>query len=245
MPQNIIPIATQPGAIYNFASAKGGLFDRSTKVRMTPTWSHSGAPTNGTSGTLAGKAAPGDLLVTDEPAFYQNTNTLLSPTWTALTTATGAGTYTGTFNGTVGATTPAAGAFTTLIGRGATVAQSIVRAQGAPAAKTVSATLTAAELCGGIITVNQGAAGVSNLQSPTGTAIQTLLGASFTTGDSFDVSIINLSSTAAEIANLTVNTGVTIVGTAAIAAIAAGVESQGTFRFRNTAANTFVVYRVN
>ncbi len=120
-----------------------------------------------------------------------------------------------------------------------------MRSQGAPAAKTTSATLTAAELLSGIVTVHQGAAGASNQQVPTGTAIQTALPAGFAVGDSFEVTFINISSNAAEIASLTVNTDVTIVGTAAIAAIAAGANSQGTFRFRKTADHVFVAYRVH
>jgi len=74
---------------------------------------NSGAPTNGVSGTLAGIAPPGALLITDEPAFYQNSNTTLSPTWSA-SALTGAGSITsGTINGaSIGATTPSTGAFT-------------------------------------------------------------------------------------------------------------------------------------
>lgn len=76
---------------------------------------NAGAPTNGTSGTLAGVAVPGQLMLdTTNKVLYQNTNTQASPTWTALTTATGAGTYTGTFDGVVGGTTPAAGTFTSV-----------------------------------------------------------------------------------------------------------------------------------
>ncbi len=52
---------------------------------------NSGAPSNGV--TLAGIAQPGSLLATDEPAFYQNTNSLASPTWTATSVA-GANTVT-------------------------------------------------------------------------------------------------------------------------------------------------------
>src|SRR5208337_4012638 len=63
----------------------------------------SGAPTNGTSGTYAKVAPPGSILIdvagTGAVWFYINESTQASPTWTALTTATGAGTYTGTFNG--------------------------------------------------------------------------------------------------------------------------------------------------
>lgn len=127
---------------------------------------------------------------------------------------------------------------------GVRVESMLIRSQATPTAKTVSATLTAAELLARIITVNQGASGASNLQSPTGTAIQNALPGDFAVGDSFDVHIINISSNAAEIASLTVNTDVTIVGTAAVAAIAAGVASQGTFRFRKSADHVFVAYRI-
>ena len=96
-------IATVWGGVFQNGAASSGAFH------------NAGAPTNGTSGTLAGIAPPGALLIdTTNKTFYQNTNTLASPTWTALTTATGAGTYTGTYNGTIGATTPADGKFTTI-----------------------------------------------------------------------------------------------------------------------------------
>lgn len=47
-----------------------------------------GAPVDGTSGTGAGFAPKGTILVRqDSGAMYQNTNTLASPTWTAITTS--------------------------------------------------------------------------------------------------------------------------------------------------------------
>jgi len=50
-------------------------------------WMNDGVPTNGTSGTLAGVADPGDLLIDYANGnLYQNTNTKLSPTWTKYTT---------------------------------------------------------------------------------------------------------------------------------------------------------------
>lgn len=50
---------------------------------------NAGAPTNGTSGTFAGQAGPGCLLIDTTNAFlYINTNTLLSPTWTKVGTQT-------------------------------------------------------------------------------------------------------------------------------------------------------------
>lgn len=43
---------------------------------------NAGAPTNGTSGTLAGYAGPGGLVVDITNKFlYINTNTKASPTW--------------------------------------------------------------------------------------------------------------------------------------------------------------------
>jgi hypothetical protein len=50
-------------------------------------WMNNGVPTNGTSGTLAGVADPGDLLIDYANGnLYQNTNTKASPTWTKYTT---------------------------------------------------------------------------------------------------------------------------------------------------------------
>lgn len=99
------------------------LFNANLAGMVVPsmTFYSAGAPSNGASGTHAGVAPAAALLIdSTNKVLYQNSNTLLSPTWVALTTATGAGTYTGTFNGTgvfdgsVGGVTPAAGAFTTL-----------------------------------------------------------------------------------------------------------------------------------
>ncbi|MBA7571928.1 hypothetical protein ES708_13698 [subsurface metagenome] len=46
------------------------------------TWRNASTPVNGTEGTLAGVADPGDMLIDIEnTALYQNTNTKASPTW--------------------------------------------------------------------------------------------------------------------------------------------------------------------
>jgi hypothetical protein len=57
-------------------------------------------------------------------------------------------------------------------------------------------------------------------------------------GESFDFSVITL---AAFALTITVNTGVTIVGSAATAATS-GASAR--FRLRKTAAGTFIVYRI-
>ena len=45
---------------------------------------NAGAPTNGVSGTLAGTAEKGALLIDSSAGtLYQNTNSKASPTWTA------------------------------------------------------------------------------------------------------------------------------------------------------------------
>lgn len=118
--------------------------------------------------------------------------------------------------------------------------------QGAPTAKTTSATLTAAELLTGIVTINQAAGASSAQQLPTGTEIQAALPTAFTTDDSFEVSFINTSTVDAEDASVTVNTDVTIVGSADIQAHSA-LAAQGSsalFRFRKTGDHVFVAYRI-
>ncbi len=48
-------------------------------------WRHNDTPVNGTSGTYAGIAEPGDLLIdTTNTKLYQNRNTQASPTWTEI-----------------------------------------------------------------------------------------------------------------------------------------------------------------
>ncbi|BCH11942.1 hypothetical protein MesoLj131c_62000 [Mesorhizobium sp. 131-3-5] len=117
--------------------------------------------------------------------------------------------------------------------------------QGAPAAVTVSGTLTAAQLLAGIITINQGGAAPSAQQLPTGTALQAALPADFQVNDSFDVSVINTSIVDAEDATITTNAGMTLVGSMDFPAHSGPtIPSSGILRFRSTAPNTFSVYRV-
>lgn len=116
----------------------------------------------------------------------------------------------------------------------------------APAAKTVSATLTPAEVLGGMLTVNQGGAAGSTLTMPLGTDLEAAMPAEVAVGDCFDFTIMNISAVAAEVATLAQNTGVTLVGNVTIAANSAITTiSDATFRCRRTAASTFVVYRIS
>lgn len=143
-------------------------------------------------------------------------------------------------SGPIGGTAPAAGTFTTLRTTGL---QTVTQA--APTAKTTSATLTAAEVLVGIITVNQGAAGASAQQLPAASAMDTALPASVA-GDAFDFSVINISTVAAEAASLTTNTGWTLVGDMDVAAnSAATTKSAGRFRARKTGTAAWVLYRLS
>jgi len=129
---------------------------------------------------------------------------------------------------------------------GVIVAKSILMVnQGTPAAKTTSATLTAAEVLTGIITLNQGAAGATAQQLPLATAMDTALPDS-AAGDSFDFSVINISTNAAETGSVTTNTGWTLVGNMLLAANTAVTDnSQGRFRARKTGAGAWTLYRLS
>lgn len=123
-----------------------------------------------------------------------------------------------------------------------------LRTQGAPAAKTVTATLTAAEIIAGLLTANPGGSAVATYTMPLGTDIETALLALFpglATGDSFDFSITNISTDAAEDVTVAGNTGTTAVGNMTIASNAAVTDQAwGTFRVRRTGANAYSFYRI-
>ena len=109
--------------------------------------------------------------------------------------------------------------------------------QGAPAdiADGGSMIATAANVLTGIVTstLTQN----RNLQLPTGANLD--LATEWAIGDSFDVTFMTLG---AFVMTITVNTGVTIVGSAVTAATAGSVAR---FRLRKTAADTFIAYRVS
>ena len=112
-------------------------------------------------------------------------------------------------------------------------------------AKTTSTTLTAAELLGGIITSNQGAGAGATYTLPTGVLLQAALPAGFATGDSFEFSVTNVSTVAAEDATVQGGVGTTLLGSGAVASNAAATDkSAGTFRVVKSGNETFNIYRV-
>ena len=102
-----------------------------------------------------------------------------------------------------------------------------------PTAKTAVATLTAAELATGIITYTGAAVA---LTMPLGADLDVAF-PSMKVNSCFDFYIINIGGTNA--ATVTANTGVTLVG---VAAVAANTACQ--WRVRKTADATYVAYRV-
>lgn len=98
-----------------------------------------------------------------------------------------------------------------------------------------SMVFTAASLLAGIVTATPTT--TRSIQLPLGSAIDAA--SEFAIGDSVDFSLITL---AAFALTITVNTGVTIVGSAATAATSGATAR---FRVRKTAADTFVVYRLS
>lgn len=116
--------------------------------------------------------------------------------------------------------------------------------QGSPAAKTTSATLTANELANGIITVNNGGGATTTLTLPTGSDMDTGF-ASVGTNYSFEFSVINISTVAAEDADIGTNTGWTLVGNMDIESNdSANARSAARFKARKAAAATWALYRL-
>lgn len=122
--------------------------------------------------------------------------------------------------------------------------------QATPTALTVSALLTAAQLLTGLLTANQGAAGAAAYQLPTAANLNALVlttaPGGFQIGQSFDFTLVNVSTVAAEAASITTNTGWTLVGDMDVAAnSAATTKSAGRFRAKKTAATTWTLYRLS
>jgi hypothetical protein len=121
------------------------------------------------------------------------------------------------------------------------------RRQGAPTAMTTAATISVAGMLGGIITATHAAGATAAYTLPTGTVMDAADPADFEANESFDVTIINLSTAAADTVTLTAASGFTIVGDPIVqsAHVSSTRSNSGTFRCRKTAANTYVAYRIS
>jgi hypothetical protein len=127
---------------------------------------------------------------------------------------------------------------------GIVAAGAFYQAQGAQTAKTTSTTLTAAEVNTGIITVNNGAAGTTTLTLPLASAMDSQF-SNVTNGYSWDFSVVNISTTAAEDADVGTNTGWTLVGNMDIEADDdPRARSSAKFRARKTGTGAWTLYRM-
>ncbi len=113
--------------------------------------------------------------------------------------------------------------------------------QGTPETATDTAALTDAQMLSGILVGTPTAAAAYTVRL--GTELETALGGTLATGDSFDLTVINLGG-AGDIITMTAAAGITFVGSEEIDDDGADIVSSGTFRFVRGAANVFVAYRI-
>ena len=107
---------------------------------------------------------------------------------------------------------------------------------------TDTATLSAAQVLGGIIVGTPTAAATWTL--PTVALLEATL-VNCKVGTTFDLNIINVATNSAYDITVAVGTGWTIVGQAAVASNAAATDSaQAAFRARKTGSGTWTLYRI-
>jgi len=119
----------------------------------------------------------------------------------------------------------------------------IMGVQAAPQTATTTATLTAAQITGGILVGTAGTGAVSYTM-PTATAIDAVF-TNAKVNSTFELTVINLG-TSSGVITMVVNTGITAVGNllVAITGSAAGVGGAAQFLFRKTGDAAYTVYRV-
>ena len=115
----------------------------------------------------------------------------------------------------------------------------------APQTATNTASLTDAQILGGVIVATPTSAATYTMR--TGAQIDAALfaadGVNPTVNSAFDLTIINLGS-ATDIITMAVASGVTFVGSLTIDDPGADINSSGTYRIRKTGTSAFVCYRI-
>ena len=119
----------------------------------------------------------------------------------------------------------------------------IMGVQAAPQTATTTATLTAAQVTGGILVGTAGTGAVSYTM-PTATAIDAVF-TNAKVNSTFKLTVINLG-TSSGVITMVVGTGITAVGNLliAITGSAAGVSGAAQFLFRKTGDAAYTVYRI-
>lgn len=186
-----------------------------------------------------GAAIIAALLASSIAAFAGNTTffTSIGDLAFPFTAPSNAGATPGSIdNMTIGATTPRAGTFSNVTNTNPTPIK-----QGSAVAHNSAATLAVADLSAGIIT-SAPSAGIA-LTLPLATAMDTAFPNSVATS-SIDFSVINTSSTAANIDTMTIATGWTLVGNMVITPLTTGGTS-ARFRATKTAAGAWTLFRIS
>ena len=110
---------------------------------------------------------------------------------------------------------------------------------------TTTATLTAAQMLGEVLTVDQGSSSTTTQTTLTGTQLTAAFDNRVNVGDSFDLFIINIDVSAGTNLVLAMGTGITLIGNNDVEEGDAVTNSSSAhFRFRNTATNTWDCYRL-
>ncbi len=115
----------------------------------------------------------------------------------------------------------------------------VIGTQAAPQTATVTASLTVAQITGGILSVSPGSSACA-LTLPTGTLLDATL-TNAKVNSSFDLCVQNIDGSGSGVITMTVGTGWTLVGLVTIAAVA-GTSSL--WRARRTASATWTLYRL-
>jgi hypothetical protein len=116
--------------------------------------------------------------------------------------------------------------------------ETVMGAAAAPQTATSTATLTAAQILGGMLLANPSTS-AATYTLPTAADIDAAL-PNATVGSTFDLYLINIGTSSGAV-TLSMGTGVTNGGNAAVAV---AITSSAMFRFRKTADGAYTVYKV-
>ena len=116
--------------------------------------------------------------------------------------------------------------------------ETIMGAFAAPQTATSTATLTAAQITGGMLLANPSTS-AATYTLPTAAQIDAAV-PNATVGSTFDLSIVNIGTSSGTV-TLSMGTGVTDGGNAAVAV---AITSSALFRFRKTAEGAYTVYKI-
>ncbi len=115
--------------------------------------------------------------------------------------------------------------------------ETVMGATAAPQTATATATLTAAQILGGVLVADPSTS-AATYTLPAATAIDTAL-TNAIVGSTFNLSIVNLGTSSGAV-TLSMGTGITNGGNAAVAV---AITSSAVFRFRKTADGAYTVYK--